>query len=72
MKENTLTTIPEYINETLEIKDEWDTESIAKQITETSPLTIRSKYARGGKSHIAKHFRKLGYKTTNQFITKCR
>ena len=62
-KENTLTTIPEYINETLEIKDEWDTESIAKQITQHSPLIIRSKYAGGGKSHIAKHFSKLGYKT---------
>ena len=62
-KENTLTTIPEYKNETLEIKDEWDTESIAKQITQHSPLIIRSKYAGGGKSHIAKHFSKLGYKT---------
>ena len=62
-KENTLPTIPEYTNETLEIKDEWDTESIAKQITQRSPLIIRSKYAGGGKSHIAKHFSKLGYKT---------
>ena len=62
-KENTLPTIPEYTNETLEIKDEWDTESIAKQITQHSPLIIRSKYAGGGKSHIAKHFSKLGYKT---------
>ena len=62
-KENTLTTIPEYKNETLEIKDEWDTESITKQITQHSPLIIRSKYAGGGKSHIAKHFSKLGYKT---------
>ena len=33
-KENALTTLPEYTNETLEIKDEWDTESIAKQITQ--------------------------------------
>ena len=63
MKENTLTTIPEYTNETLEIKDEWDTESIAKQITQKSPIIIRSKYAGGGKSHIAKNFSKLGYKT---------
>ena len=62
-KENTLTTIPEYKNETLDIKDEWDTESIAKQITQHSPLIIRSKYAGGGKSHIAKHFSPLGYKT---------
>ena len=62
-KENTLTTIPEYKNETLEIKDGWDTESIAKQITQHSPLITRSKDAGGGKSHIAKHFSKLGYKT---------
>ena len=63
MNESTIPTIPEYTNETLESKDEWDTESIAKQITEKSPLIIRSKYAGGGKSHIAKHFSKLGYKT---------
>ena len=63
IKENTIPTIPEYTNETLEVEDEWDTESIAKQITEKSPLIIRSKYAGGHKSHIAKHFSKLGYKT---------
>ena len=63
MNENVIPTIPEYTNETLEIKDEWDTENIAKQITEKSPLIRRSKYAGGGKSHIAKHFSKLGYKT---------
>ena len=63
MKENTLTTIPESTNETLEMKDEWDTESIANQMTRRSPLAIRSKYAGGSKSHIAKHFSKLGYKT---------
>ena len=75
MKENTLMTIPEYTNETLE--DEWDTESIAKRITQHSPLIIRSKYAGGGKSPIAKHFSKLGYKTLfvvrqNSFIAKYR
>ena len=63
MKENTLTTIPEYINEALEIKDAWDTENVAKQITEKSPLINRSKCAEAGKSHIAKHFSKLGCKT---------
>ena len=35
MKENTLTSIPERINEALEVKDEWDTENIAKQKTAT-------------------------------------
>ena len=63
MNESTIPTIPVYENETLDVENEWDTESIAKQITEKSPLIIRSKYAGGGKSHIAKHFSKLGYKT---------
>ena len=54
MKENILRTIPECTNKTLEIKDEWDTESIAKQIAQKSPVIIRSELAGGGKSHIAK------------------
>ena len=45
MKDNLITTLPEYTNETLEIQDEWDTESIAKQITQHTPLIVRSKYA---------------------------
>ena len=77
MKDSLLTTIPEYTNETLEIKDEWDTESIAKQITQHSPLIIRSTYAGGGKSHIPKHFSKLGHKMlfvvpTEQLFAKYR
>ena len=63
MNESAIPTIPVYENETLDVENEWDTASIAKQITEKSPLIIRSKYAGGGKSHIAKHFSKLGYKT---------
>ena len=63
MNESTIPTIPVYENETLDVENEWDTESIAKQITEKSPIIIRSKYAGGGKSYIAKHFSKLGYKT---------
>ena len=63
MNESTIPTIPIYENETLDVENEWDTESIAKQITEKSPIIIRSKYAGGGKSHIAKYFSKLGYKT---------
>ena len=40
-----------------------DTESIAKDIVSHNPMTIRSKYAGGGKSHTAKHVSKLGYNT---------
>ena len=60
-KPNELTPIPVYKNETKHVKDEWDTEAIAKDIIKHNPLMIRSKYAGGGKSHIAKHFNKLGY-----------
>ena len=50
-------------NETLPIDDEWDTESIPKDIINHNPIMIQSRCAGGGKSHIAKHFSKLGYKT---------
>ena len=63
-KPNELIPIPVYKNETINIiKDEWDTEAIAKDIIKHSPLMIRSKYAGGGKSHIAKHFSRLGCNT---------
>ena len=62
-KPNELIPIPVYKNETRHVKDEWDTETIAKDIIKHNPLMIRSKYAGGGKSHIAKHFSKLGYNT---------
>ena len=62
-KKNELITIPVFNNETRPIENEWDTESIAKDIVTHSPMMIRSKYAGGGKSHIAKHFSKLGYNT---------
>ena len=62
-KVNTLMPIPVFKNDTLSIEDEWDTKQIAEGIVKHNPLMIRSKYAGGGKSHIAKHFSKLGYKT---------
>ena len=62
-KPNELTPIPVYKNETIHVKDEWDTETIAKDVIKHNPLMIRSKYAGGGKSHIAKYFSKLGHKT---------
>ena len=61
-KENTLIDIPTYTNEVIPVEDEWDTEAIARSIIPRSPVMIRSKYPGGGKSHIAKHFSKLGYK----------
>ena len=62
-KVNTLMPIPVFKNDTLSIEDEWDTKQIAEDIVKHNPLMIRSKYAGGGKSHIAKYFSKLGYKT---------
>ena len=62
-KPNELTPIPIYKNETINVKDEWNTEAIAQDVIKHNPLMIRSKYAGGGKSHIAKYFSKLGYKT---------
>ena len=62
-KKNELIPIPIFNNETRPIENEWDTESIAKDIVTNNPMMIRSKYAGGGKSHIAKHFSKLGYNT---------
>ena len=62
-KKNEMIAIPVFNNETRPIENEWDTESIAKDIITHNPMMIRSKYAGGGKSHIAKHFSKLGYNT---------
>ena len=55
--------IPVFKNDTLSIEDEWDPKQIAEDIVKHNPLMIRSKYAGGGKSHIAKYVSKLGYKT---------
>ena len=59
-KKKGLIIMPEFKNETRPIQNEWDTESIAKDIASHNPMMIRSKYAGGGKSHIAKHFSKSG------------
>ena len=60
---NTLMPIPFSKNDTLSIEDEWDTKQIAEDIVKHNPLMMRSKYAGGGKTHIANYFNKLGYKT---------
>ena len=62
-KKNELIPIPVISNETRPMENEWDTESIAKDIVNHNPIMIRSQHAGGGKSHIAKHFCKLGCNT---------
>ena len=68
MKANTLTTIYQNIS-----TKRWKLKMRGAQIvsrskeTEKSPLIIRGKYAGGGKSHIAKHFSKLGLKHCSLF-----
>ena len=71
-KVSTLMPIPLFKNDTLSAEDERDTKQIAKDIVKHNPLKIRSKYAGGGKSRIAKYFSKLGYKTlfAEQPLTK--
>ena len=50
-QKNEMIPIPVFSNETRPIENEWDTESIAKDIMTHNPMMIRSKYAGGGKSH---------------------
>ena len=53
--------IPKQVNEKIHIKDEWDTETICKQIVEHNPVVIRARFAGSGKSYICEYFKKLGY-----------
>ena len=70
---NKLIPIPIQENEALDVVDEWDTEAVCKQIIPNSPCMIRGKLPGTGKSYIAEHFSKLGYKVvfvvpTNQLL----
>ena len=72
-KYNKLIPIPLQENEALDVIDEWDTEAVCKQIIPNSPCMIRGKLPGTGKSYIAEHFSKLGYKVvfvvpTNQLL----
>ena len=72
-KYNKLIQIQNQENEALDVVDEWDTETICKQIIPNSPCMIRGKLPGTGKSYIAEHFSKLGYKVvfvvpTNQLL----
>ena len=42
--------------------DEWDTETICKQLIESSPCIIRAKYPGSGKSFLGQYLNKMGYK----------
>ena len=59
---NEIPDIPKYESERIDVVDEWDTETIAKQIEIKNPVMIRAKFAGSGKSYIAKYLSKLGYK----------
>ena len=60
-KYNQLIQIPLQENEALDVVDEWDTETICKQIIPNSPCVIRAKYPGSGKSFIGTYFKNLGY-----------
>ena len=60
LKYNVLVDVPQLKNERLNIEDEWDTETISKQIVESNPVMIKAEYGGSGKSYIAKYFAKLG------------
>ena len=60
LKYNELIDVPHLNNERLNIEDEWDTETISKQIVESNPVMIKAEYGGSGKSYIAKYFAKLG------------
>ena len=60
-KYNKLIQIPLQENEALDVVDEWDTETICKQIIPNSPCVIRAKYPGSGKSFIGAYFKNLGY-----------
>ena len=62
LKYNQLVDVPQLKNERLTIEDEWDTETISKQIVESNPVMIKAEYGGSGKSYIAKYFAKLGKK----------
>ena len=60
-KYNQLIQIPLQENASLDVVDEWDTETICKQIIPNSPCVIRAKYPGSGKSFIGAYFKNLGY-----------
>ena len=62
LKYNELVDMPQLKNERLNIEDEWDTETICRQIIDCGgKCLIRARFAGSGKSYIGEYFQKLGY-----------
>ena len=61
MKPNQIPTIPTYENEKIEVKDEYDTQSICEQIVQCNPVFIKGRVAGTGKSYIGEYMKNLGY-----------
>ena len=62
MKKNDLIKIPERLNETLEVVDEYDTPAIVEQIKEKRVVMVRGLYAGAGKSYIPEWMAQNGYR----------
>ena len=72
-KYNEIIPIPIHENNQVEVVDEWDTETICKDITKYKQVLIRGRVPGTGKSYIAEYFARLGYKVlfvvpTNQLL----
>ena len=77
IKENLLTKTPVYINNRIDIQDEYDTTKIIEKIFSVKHVMIRAKYAGSGKSFICEKVRDLGLKVlfvcpTNKLVQKIR
>ena len=59
-KFNELPETPKIKNINIFIEDEYNTETICKQIIKNNPVMIKAEYGGSGKSYIAKYFTKLG------------
>ena len=67
--------IPTYSNNTIGIKNEYDTNSIIEEIKEAKHVLIKAKYPGSGKSYIAEKMQEAGYKVlfvapTNKLVQK--
>ena len=62
LKYNELVNVPQPTNERLNIEDEWDTDTICKQIIDCGgKCLIKGKVGGTGKSYIGEYFKKLGH-----------
>ena len=75
IKENEAIKIPVYINNKIDIQDEYDTTKIIENMFSVKHVMIRAKYAGSGKSFICEKIRDLGLKVpfvcpTNKLVRK--